>query len=123
MLVDTDIIIWYMRDNKRAVKLLDNNTGFNISVITYMELVQGMRNNNELKSLKMALNYWKTKIVQINEIISSKAMIYQEQFFLSNSLQLADALIASTALTYQLPLHTGNTKHYRMFKDLVIHNF
>ena len=44
MIIDTDIIIWYMRDHPNAVKLLDLNTGFSISVITYMKLVQEMRN-------------------------------------------------------------------------------
>jgi len=37
---------------------------------------------------------------------------------LSHSLSLADALIAATALHYQLPLLTANDKHYRMIADL-----
>ena len=123
MIVDTDIIIWYMRDHPMAVKLLDSNKGFLISVITYMELVQGMKNKGELKALKTALQLWKVKILQIDETISIKAMFYVEQYFLSHSMQLADALIASTAILHQLPLHTGNTKLFALFKDIDLHPF
>ncbi|MCK5695538.1 MAG: type II toxin-antitoxin system VapC family toxin [Desulfobacula sp.] len=123
MIVDTDIIIWYMRDHPMAVKLLDSSKGFLISVITYMELVQGMKNKGELKALKIALQLWKVKILQIDETISIKAMFYVEQYFLSHSMQWADALIASTAILRQLPLHTGNAKHFALFKDIDLHPF
>ena len=123
MIVDTDVIIWYMRDHPKAVRLLDSNKGFLISVVTYMELVQGMRNKEELKALKTALKLWKVKILQIDEAISTKSMFYVEQYFLSHSLQIADALIGSTAILHQLPLHTGNFKHFSVFKKIDIHPF
>jgi len=47
-------------------------------------------------------------------------MFYIEQHFLNYSLQLADALIGATALTYGLPILTGNDKHYRTVKDIQI---
>lgn len=123
MLVDTDVIIWYMRDNFKAIDLLDSSIGFSISVVTYMELVQGMKNKEELKALKTALILWKTKIMQIDDHISMKAMFYVEQYFLSHSMQLADALIASTAMSQQLPLVTGNLKHFSVLRDLDIQPF
>jgi predicted nucleic acid-binding protein len=41
----------------------------------------------------------------------------------SESLTLADALIGSTALFYQLPLVTANVKHFRVMDDLNIAAF
>ncbi len=123
MIVDTDVIIWYMRDHPQAVELLDSNKGFLISVVTYVELVQGMKNKNELHALKIALRLWEVNILQINEVISTKAMFYIEKYFLSHSMQLADALIGSTAIIYQEPLHTGNLKHFSVFTELDIHPF
>jgi len=123
MIVDTDVIIWYMRDHPKAVQLLDANKGFLISVVTYMELVQGMKNKDELKALKAALKLWKVKILQMDETISTKAMFYVDQYFLSHSMQLGDALIGSTAILHQLPLHTGNLKHFSVFKELDIRPF
>ena len=82
MLIDTDVIIFYMRGNEKAKKLITNSIGFHISVVTYMELVQGMRNKNELSALRKALKAWKTTIIYIDHEISSKAMFYIEQHYL-----------------------------------------
>lgn len=38
-------------------------------------------------------------------------------------MQLADALIGSTAVAYGLPLLTGNDKHYKIMKDVQIKKF
>jgi len=62
-----------------------------------MELVQGMRNKKELNSLRKALHIWNAKILYISEEISAKAMFFVEQYFLSHSIQLADALVGATA--------------------------
>ncbi|MFW2610650.1 hypothetical protein [Aliarcobacter butzleri] len=38
-------------------------------------------------------------------------------------MQLADSLIASTAITYGMKLITANDKHYRVVKDLDLQVF
>lgn len=81
MMVDTDVIIWYLRDNARSVEILDGLGAFEISVITYVELVQGMRNRHELRALKAALKFWNARIVFIDESISVKAMSLVEEYF------------------------------------------
>ncbi|MCD6532525.1 MAG: type II toxin-antitoxin system VapC family toxin [Deltaproteobacteria bacterium] len=123
MLVDTDVIIWYMRGNPNALKILEKYRGFTISVVTYMELVQGMRNKNELATLRRALKSWNTKIIYITEEISSKAMFYVEQHYLSHSVQLADALIGATAVSHGISLLTGNDKHYKIVKEIKLSKF
>ncbi len=123
MIIDTDVLIWYMRGNERAYQLIEKLTEFNISVVTYMELVQGMRNKNELNSLRKALHIWNTKVLYISEEISAKAMFLVEQHYLSHSVQMADALIGATAIHYGLPLVTGNDKHYKIIKGLKIKKF
>ena len=123
MLIDTDVIIWYMRGNQNALKALEKHKSFTVSVVTYMELVQGMRNKNELVALRRALKSWGTKIIYITEEISSKAMFYVEQHYLSHSMQLADALIGATAVAHGIPLFTGNTKHYKTVKEIKLSKF
>ena len=59
----------------------------------------------------------------LDKEISAKAMFYIERHYLSHSLQLADALIASTAITNGLQLLTGNEKHYKVIKELSITKF
>jgi predicted nucleic acid-binding protein len=123
MLIDTDVIIWYMRGNEKARDYLDANPYFQISVVTYMELVQGMRNKQELRALRRALRSWNVEVIYINEEISSKAMFYVEQHYLSHSVALADALIAATAVSYGLSLLTGNDKHYQIIKEVDVKKF
>jgi predicted nucleic acid-binding protein len=123
MVIDTDVLVWYMKGNQNAYKVIENSKHFFISVVTYMELVQGMRDKNELNNLRKALNAWGSKILYISEEISVKAMFFVEQHFLSHSIQLADALIGATAISNGLPILTGNDKHYKILKDLQIKKF
>ncbi len=123
MLVDTDVLIWYLKGNKNAYQVIENSSNFFISVVTYIELVQGMRSKKELNKLRKALYIWNAKILYISEEISAKAMFYVEQHFLSHSIQLADALIGATAIAYGKPILTGNNKHYKVLKDLKIKKF
>ena len=123
MLIDTDVLIWYMKGNKKAYNAIENSENFFISVVTYMELVQGMRNKTELNTLRKSLNGWNAKILYISEEISVKAMFFVEQHYLSHSIQLADSLIGATAIAYGLPILTGNDKHYKIFKNLQLKKF
>ena len=123
MLIDTDVIIWYMRGNSNALEAIEKYKGFSISVVTYMELVQGMRNKKELSLLRKALKSWNTKIIYITEEISSKAMFYVEQHYLSHSVELADALIGATAVSHGLSLLTGNDRHYKIVKEIKLSKF
>lgn len=123
MLVDTDVLVWYMRGDEKANRAIRNLKGFSISVVTYMELVQGLRNKEELNILRNSLKRWKAGIIYINEEISAKAMFLVEQYYLSHSIQLADALIGATAVIYGLPLLTANTKHYKTIKNIIIKKF
>jgi len=123
MIIDTNVLIWYMKGNEKAYKAIENSKNFFISVVTYMELVQGMRNKTELNNLRRALHYWNSKILYISEEISVKATFFVEQHYLSHSIQLADALIGATAIAYGLPILTGNDKHYKILKDIQIKKF
>lgn len=122
-LVDTDILIWYLRGNQNAYNLIHSLEEFCISSITYMELVQGMRNKDELRMLQKTLKQWNVKTIYISEEISSRALFLVEEFFLSNSMENADSIIASTSLVYGMELLTANDKHYKFIKDLQIEVF
>jgi predicted nucleic acid-binding protein len=122
-LVDTDVLIWYLKGNLNARNEIDALPGFHISVVSYIELVQGMRNKHELTCLRRALRAWNTKIAYITEDISAKAMFYVEQYYLSHALQLADALISATAIANGFDVLTANTKHYRFLKDISLKEF
>ncbi|MES9901149.1 MAG: type II toxin-antitoxin system VapC family toxin [Sedimenticola sp.] len=120
MLVDTDVLIWNFRGNLNAANMLDKADRFTISAVSYMELVQGVRNKGELQSLRRAIRFWGAAIQSIDTDISARAMYLVESYALSHGMQMADALIASTALSIGVPLLTANDKHFRQVDDLEI---
>ena len=63
------------------------------------------------------------QVIHIDELISSKAMLYVEQYALSHAMELADALIGASAVVSQLPLLTGNEKHYKHLPGIAIQRF
>jgi predicted nucleic acid-binding protein len=121
-LVDTDVFIWYLRGHEGARSLF-HSIEFAISVVTYMELIQGMRNKQELRALQKMIRAWRIRVIYIDEEISAKALHGMESFFLSHSCQMADALIAATCSKYGLKLLTANEKHYRVFDEIEIERF
>ena len=117
-LVDTDVLIWYLRGNSKAYELIYTLEPFCISSVTHMELVQGMRNKEELRVLQRTLKQWGVKTIYVNEEISAKALFFVEEYFLSHSMELADAMIAATVTIYGMTLLTANDKHYKVVKGL-----
>ncbi|MBN1983167.1 MAG: type II toxin-antitoxin system VapC family toxin [Chitinivibrionales bacterium] len=123
MIIDTDVLIWYLRGNDRARHTVENEVPFSISVVTYIELVQGMRNTSELKIFQRQTDLWNIDIIHIDTEISSRAMLYIQNYSLSHSMALADALIAATAVRKHTILLTANTKHYRYVPDIELKKF
>jgi predicted nucleic acid-binding protein len=123
MLIDTDVLIYHLRGNKNAQNIINKSIPFRISVITYMELIQGMKDKKELQLLQKTLKKWSVQIIQIDENISTRAMFLVEDYLLSNSLELTDALIAATSLENQEILLTANDKHYKYIPNIQVNKF
>jgi predicted nucleic acid-binding protein len=123
MLFDTDILIWCLRGNAKAAKTIDTAEERAISVVTYMELLQGARDKRELKSIRNFLADSGFSIVPLTENIGHRASIYMEEYCLKVEMGIADALIAATAAENRLTLATGNEKHYRPINDISLQGF
>ena len=113
MIFDTDVLIWYLRGDQSARITVEANIPFSVSAVTYMELVQGMKNKNEFRSFQKRMRTWKTEIIHIDSEISARAMFYVQEYSLSHAMMMADALIAATAIRVGSTLCTANEKHYR----------
>lgn len=123
MLLDTDILIWVFRGKAKAAELVDSIAERHISVITYMELIQGARSRQELKEIKGFLSDYGFEVLPLTENIGHRASIYIEEYGLQMALCVADALVAATATEHGMVLCTGNRKHYRRIKDLGLRLF
>lgn len=91
-------MIWFLRGNQRAIDFIVDAMPFSISIVTYMELVQGMRDKRELAKTKRALSDMNVEIIPLSEEISMRASDCVEKYSLSHSMELADALIAGTCV-------------------------
>ena len=123
MILDTDVLIWFLRDKEKAVQTVLDAVPFSISIVTYMELLQGMRDKNEMATMKKAFQEMDVRIIPIDEEISEQAAEYVERYTLSNSMEMADALIAATCKKWDETLCTGNDKHYKIVDGLNLQIF
>ncbi len=123
MLFDTDVLIWCFRGVAKAAKAIENDATPTISIVTYMELVQGVRDKKELKSITSFLADMGIPVLPLTENIGHRASIYLEEHALKNGMALADALIAATACERSLTLCTGNAKHFKVISELELNVF
>jgi len=123
LIIDTDVLVWELRGHPRAKELIHRNIPFNISVVTYIEIVQGMRDKTELGKFIKQLSKWNVCTIQINPDISTRAMIFVEEYCLSHKMELADALIAATCIHTSDILLTANDKHYKYVPNMQLIKF
>lgn len=119
ILIDTDILIDFIKDNDSAVQcleLLEKEYNLYISSITYLELLIGARNKKDLENLDEFANTF--NILHLNQSISEKAIELVKLYRLNKGLLLADGLIASTAIIYDMGLITKNQKDFKFITGL-----
>ena len=123
MLVDTDVLIWHLRGYPQATRRLDELGALTLSAVSYLEVLQGMRNKAELVAVKKMLQHRAATLLPVSKAITQRAIELMESLTLSHGLQMGDALIAATALEHQLPVLTANVKHFSAVEGLKIEAF
>lgn len=119
MLVDTDILIDYLREVPAAVEFVEANIDrISVSVISIAELYQGVRDGEEREALDDFLSVLTD--LDLNFETAKTAGLFRRQFKRSHNPGLADCLIAATAQARQLPLKTLNKKHFPMLEDVEV---
>ena len=123
MLVDTDVLIWFLRGQHSARSAIEDCDSVELSAVTYMELAQGARDREELRLLRLTirLNGW--RILPLTEHIGHRATMYIENYALSHGVRLADALIAASAVQCGAVLMAANTRHYECIPDIALERF
>jgi predicted nucleic acid-binding protein len=118
ILCDTNIIIEYLKDNPGVVEKLDSigKDSIYISSITVGELYFGALNKAELNQIHKKIN----SLVHI-PIIEPISDIFEDlmlKYSLSHKLAIPDAIIAATALYFDIEIFTYNLKDFRFIKSL-----
>lgn len=123
MLFDADILIWALRGNLKADKVISSTSERFTSVVNYMEVIRGIRNKAELRSVRAFLRKTGFVVLPLSEAIGHRATFYIEEHSLSVKLSVEDALVAATAVEHQLPLCSANDKHFRQLPELELKVF
>ena len=123
MLFDTDVMIWALRGNARAAAAIDRAESLELSVVSYMELVLGARDKDELRATKKALANLDFQILPLTENIGHRASVYLEEYALKSNIGIPDALIAATAIEHGQSICTANAKDYRAIAEIELKLF
>jgi len=122
IVVDTDVLIWYLRGDRKAKEFFDSMAHPQrlLSAIVEMELARGCRDSRELRRLKSFLGSAFGGIAHVSEEISRRGLALVERYTLSHGIAPDDALIAATALTLRARLATANVADYRFISGLTL---
>jgi predicted nucleic acid-binding protein len=123
VLVDSDVLIWYLRGHAGAAATLDELANLTISAVSYMELVQGCRDKREFELLRRDFAKRKATVLAITQAISDRAVSLVERHAAADGLKMADALIAGTAMEHGLVVLTANARHFQRIAGLTTKPF
>jgi len=123
MIFDTDVLIWFLRGNAKARVALERAENPCLSVVAYLDLLQGARSRAEVRAIRKFLHEWGATMFPLTPNIGARAVVYLEEYGPGNSLCMGDALQAATAVEHELALCTANVKHYRVVPDLRTERF
>ena len=117
ILVDTDVLIDFLRGNDKAISFIDEfSPHIILSPIVIAELYAGVKGANELTILDNFVSLF--RVIPIDFEIAQAGGLYKRDFGKSHGVGLADAILAATADKENAELKTLNVKHYPMIKGL-----
>jgi predicted nucleic acid-binding protein len=113
LLLDTDVLIDFLRGQPQAVQLLeDTDCEFHVSAVSVAELYVGVRDGREREVLDQLMGLLRT--IEISTEIARQAGLWRREYGKSHGTGIIDALIAACADASQIPLATLNVKHFPM---------
>ena len=117
-LIDTDILIWVLRENKKyqnlIIKLAKKGT-LSISTATIAEIYQNVYPSELVKTERVLGDL---KSIDVNPLIAKQAGLYWQKYSKNlQKLSVIDCIIAATAALNDLTVVSLNKKHFPM-KDI-----
>ncbi len=123
-LIDTDILSLFFKNQRGVVSgfhsYLAEYNRINISIITYYEILSGLKHRDAHKQLDAFLEFVsQNELIPLSEASAAiSADIYADLRKEGKPLDDIDILIAGIALANNYVLVTGNQKHFDRIKEL-----
>ena len=119
LLIDTDVIIDYLRGFPKAVEYLEKQTStLFLSSITIAELYAGVKDGEEKFILDQFIEAF--EIVDVTTEIAIEGGLYKRDYIKSHGVGLADSIIAACAILVNAALVTLNKNHFPMIKNVIV---
>jgi predicted nucleic acid-binding protein len=115
-LIDTDVLIAHLRGNSKGLLSAAFVNESYVSYYTVGELLQGVRNRREMRSIEEFLQEF--SIHWGSEAVHKKAIGLLKKYALTDGLHMSDAIIAATAQEMRVQLITLNEKHFRNIREI-----
>jgi predicted nucleic acid-binding protein len=117
LLIDTDVLIDYLRGQAQAVAYLEGRAEtLLVSAITVAELFASVRDGKERTALSAFLSAF--EVVAVDAVIAERGGLFRRDYGRSHGTGLADALIGATADHVRAHLVTLNRRHFPMLSDV-----
>ena len=117
--IDSDILIWHLRGEKKALKFfkkIKEEYSLFTGAMQRAEVTFFMRENEKEETLLFLSQFETTSVSQ--EIVDKASSLYRK-WNPSNGIDPNDAILAATAQITGGKIFTLNTKHFPM-KDIVV---
>lgn len=121
ILIDSDIVVDFVRGSEASHRWLESigrDESLAVSGFSAMELVQGCRTTQELRRVQAILSRYSLLWPTPEEC--DLAFELFARYRLSHGAGLLDTLIAQTAISRGLVLHTFNRRHFVFLPELEI---
>ncbi|WP_246496008.1 type II toxin-antitoxin system VapC family toxin [Methanocalculus chunghsingensis] len=117
MLIDSNIIIYAMKPEHEELRLIIDKTAPYVSAVSYVEVL-GYHKLKEDEKHCIRDFFRASLILPISQKVQDKAVFLRQQ----RRMTLGDALIAGTALVFDLKLVTRNIGDFQWIDDLTLIN-
>lgn len=119
LVLDTDIIIEYLRERPKAVEYVENlESELFVSAITVAELYAGVKGKGEEKALGRFLSAF--EVLPVTKETARLGGDYRRTYGPSHGTGLAEASIAAAVEDLGLEFVTFNRKHFPMVSRLTV---
>lgn len=119
LVVDTDVLIDYLRDRPPAVQFLEGTERpLAVSAVTVAELYVGVREGEERQRLDAFVSAF--EVLGLDRQVAVVAGLWRRQYGPSHGMGLADALIAASVEAAGATLVTLNRRHFPMLPQVLV---
>lgn len=112
---DTNVLIDFLSGRPEAQEMMEKyNVGRSISVVTWMEVLVGVRDSRQEAQTRQFLSHF--DVLPVTQSVSERAVELRRQY----KMKLPDAIILASTHVAQKTLLTRNTKDFKDIPGVIV---